>query len=310
MLVFYHVVGGDPEQGLCIQDGIYRVLADGLAFARMPVFAALAGFAYSYSRQAGLVLVRKKARRLLLPTLVVGTLFAIVRELVRGSEPAEASAAWWHWMPVGHFWFLQSLFLIFLVVAVLERVWGLASVRVCFVAMLLSCCTYLLGVATPVLGISGAFYLAPFFFFGLLTARMRPQMAAWLGRGWWALLIVLAVTVTWSFSYEQRDNVFHLVSGLMVSALAMQFMPRVGVLAAAGRYSFEIFLLHVFFTAVSRSLLLSLGVSKHEVLIVAGMLSGVWGPLLVSRVCGRWVWYKVLVLGQDGTLKKDHKQEH
>lgn len=307
MLVFYHVVGGDSAQGLRVQEGVYRLLADGLAFARMPVFAALAGYTYSFSRQAGWGLIRKKARRLLLPTLVVGTLFAAMRAVVGGSGDVAESEAYWHWLPVGHFWFLQSLFLIFVGVFILERWIGLSSSRICLAVFLVSCVAYLQGIATPVLGIAGAFYLAPFFFFGLLTARMRQEIGAWLGKWWWVLLLVLVFTATVSFSFEQRDNVFHLLSGVMVSALSMQFMPRLGLLERVGRYSFEIFLFHVFFTAGARSLLQFCGVIDRELLVLGGMLCGIWGPMMVSRVCRPFAFYRVLVLGQDNvekTLKK------
>lgn len=304
MLVFYHVVGGDPLQGLRIADGVYRWLADGLAFARMPVFAALAGYAYCYSRDTGLGLIRKKAMRLLLPTLVVGTLFSVVRDGVREPDWGAGSGAFWHWMPVGHFWFLQSLFLIFVLVFFLERWRGLTQPGVCFAVFLFCCATYLWGVATPVLGIAGAFYLAPFFFWGLLTARLRSQMALWLGRTWWALLPVLVFSAMESFSFEQRDNVFHLLSGVVVSALAMQFMPRVGFLVWVGRYSFEVFLWHVFFTAMSRSLLFSLGYSDVELLVLIGVLSGVLGPVLISKFCGSLPAYRLLVLGNDRPARR------
>ena len=86
MLVLYHVVGSDPERGLRVTDGGLRLAVDGLAAVRMPLFALLAGVLYGWRPQASWPALADKARRLLIPVVTVGTLFALVQSAVPGTN--------------------------------------------------------------------------------------------------------------------------------------------------------------------------------------------------------------------------------
>ena len=92
----------------------------------MPAFAVLAGYLYALTPVAEInVFLLAKARRLLLPMLVVGTLFAVMQSLAPGSnlDLNRAAIDWTmlHIVPVNHFWFIEAIFLIFVVVAVLDQ---------------------------------------------------------------------------------------------------------------------------------------------------------------------------------------------
>jgi len=125
LLVGYHVVGADPDHGLRLADGALRWLNDALAYLRMPLFTFLSGLVYGYRPFGGnsQAFLLGKARRLLVPMLFVGTLFALLQVLTPGTN--SAVGAWYllHIQPVAHFWFVESLFWVFLVVWALER-WG------------------------------------------------------------------------------------------------------------------------------------------------------------------------------------------
>ena len=122
MLVAYHVVGYSANSGLRLESGFLRDLNDLLSYFRMPLFTVLSGYVYALRpfNSNALGFVQGKARRLLLPMLFVGTLFAITQSLVPGANDTVDN--WWllHIIPYGHYWFVESLFLIFMLIMALE----------------------------------------------------------------------------------------------------------------------------------------------------------------------------------------------
>ncbi len=126
LLVAYHVVGSDNQSGMrVIDDSGFRRFSDALAYVRMPLFAVLAGVIYatkpvssgSYRR-----FLKSKALRLLVPLIFVGLPFAVLQRIIPGansyielnSVPAILI------FPYAHFWFLQALFVVFLVITSAE----------------------------------------------------------------------------------------------------------------------------------------------------------------------------------------------
>lgn len=124
MLVTYHIVGSDENSGLKLSDGLIRTVTNGLDFLRMPLITAIGGIVYALKpcRRAsdGLGLfAEKKIRRLLVPMLFVGTMFAFVQSMTSGTNQAPVDFSTLHFIPVAHFWYLESLFWIFISIWVL-----------------------------------------------------------------------------------------------------------------------------------------------------------------------------------------------
>ena len=123
LLVLYHVVGDRPANGLRVDEGPVRWLNDGLAYLRMPLFTFLSGWVYGMRPMEGAFgqFVKGKARRLLVPMLSVGTLFALVQACIPGSNAAVQNWYALHIQPVAHYWYLESLFWVFLAVGLLVK---------------------------------------------------------------------------------------------------------------------------------------------------------------------------------------------
>lgn len=92
----------------------------------MPLFSFRSGYVYALRplRDRYGPFARGKARRLLVPLLVVGTAFAVLQSLspgTNGSVADEIPRYQWHIIPIRHLWFLQSIFWVFLAVGLLDR---------------------------------------------------------------------------------------------------------------------------------------------------------------------------------------------
>lgn len=306
LLVLYHVIGADPRTGLGVADGWLRWGNDALAYLRMPLFTFLSGVVYGLRPFQGdsRRFLLGKVRRLLVPMLVVGTLFALVQDAVPGTNRASALPWWqWHWLPVAHFWFLESLFWVFLLVWALER-WGwMSSPRRVSVACLGAA---VLSLVFPggwyQLSIEGAFYLLPYFMLGLTLTRLQ-----WFARlqnlVLWGVLLGLIVLAGWQQGVPtpgmQRRVFWVLVLGMALCLLAMAWVRPVAWLMRVGSTSYAIYLFHVFFTAAARIGLLRLGVETWWVHIPFSLMAGVLGPMLIEHWASAHRWSALLLLGKD-----------
>lgn len=300
LLVLYHVIGNNPDRGLQIEEGPLRILVNGLAAVRMPLFALIAGAMHARYPHWGSRLIRDKFLRLIVPMLTVGTLFAIVQAMAPGANDQVTDWRLLHLLPVAHYWFLEALFLLFVVMALLDRTRMLDTPARFALVFATSTLAYLMHPGTPWLGISGMFYLMPYFLSGFAlehfkacqpnARRMAPLMLAMGGiiMLLWANPVVEADRFGWAM----------LAIGLLSSAAFWLRPVRGEWLARVGDFSFTIYLFHVFFTSASRIALDQLGVHAAGVHVVAGVASGLAGSMAIHALVMRSTSLQALVWGQ------------
>lgn len=297
LLVLFHVVGDTPAMGLRIPEGHWlQVVNEALAYIRMPLFSFISGYVYGFRPYQGNALgfVKGKVRRLLLPLITVGTIFAIVQSLTPGTNSAVDH--WWllHVVPVGHFWFLEALFIVFLAVILLEHLKALSTPAGFALIWALSAALFDYFSPPNYFAVQGAVYLLPFFLAGLACKRF--EITGPVARGAAAAAFICAATVAMLFPQfsEQGNSIAALGLGVCSAFLLLRSGWSSRYLAYVGSYSFAIYLLHVFFTAASRILLKKIGVTDTYVLLVAGLGAGLIGPivsaLLISRHAGLNLW--------------------
>jgi fucose 4-O-acetylase-like acetyltransferase len=303
LLVFFHTVGSPPDEGLRIpQDHWLQEFNQFLVYFRMPLFAFISGYVYAFRPFQGNpgAFIKGKARRLLLPLLTVGTFYAIVQALTPGTNTNVER--WWllHIMPVGHFWFLESLFIIFLVIILLEQRKALSTVAGFCALWLASALLFGLADFPNYLGSRGAIYLMPFFLAGLACKRFEIVQPPALVLAALALAGGIAIVVLFPEDMRERNLVAALASvtiGVSAALLLLRSGWQSRLLAYIGAYSFAIYLLHVFFTAGSRIVLQTLGVDDIYALLVPGTVAGLWGPILCAQLISRSETLNLWLLG-------------
>jgi len=286
LLVSYHILGSSPYQGLQIQAGWLRTLNDALGTVRMPLFALIAGALYACSRLRGASLLVDKFQRLLLPMLTVGTLFALLQYAVPGSNYPVKDLRFLHIAPVAHYWFLESLFLIFCLMALLDGANALKKPETWMLVFLLSVVVYLMHPGFIWFGVLGAIYLLPYFLVGLALVCFQwdasPHSAAWgtvllLGGG------VLVGVDLWFGDFTHRFDPGMLILGLIFSSALWLRPLRHPWLARLGDYSYAIFLFHVFFTAATRMALKALDLNAVPLHFACALLLGICGPIAIHH---------------------------
>ena len=303
LLVVYHVIGADPAHGLRVADGMLRWINDGLAYLRMPLFTFLSGLVYGLRPFTGdsRAFLQGKARRLLLPMLFVGTAFALLQAFTPGTNSSIGPWYLIHVQPVAHFWFVESLFWVFVGVWALERCQLMHSPAGMAAVLVLSGVVYLTILGVVWFGLKGAICLAPYFLVGLAVSRFQlTSRISSTGVGLKLALLALACMVGLGMPAPKPDQrtLLILVTGLALVLWTLSWGWTNSRLAHVGRYSYAIFLFHVFFTAATRIALEQLDVRDVGLHIFLGSLAGLVGPMLLERWISRFKFPALMLLGK------------
>lgn len=303
LLVSYHVIGSDPDHGLRVADGMVRWVNDGLAYLRMPLFTFVSGLVYGLRPFAGdsHAFLWGKARRLLLPMLFVGTAFALLQAFTPGTNSKIGPWYLIHVQPVAHFWFLESLLWVFVAVWAIERWRLMLSPNGMAAVLTTSCAVYVTIRGTTWFGLEGAIYLIPYFLLGLAVSRFeltsRLSTTA-VGLGLALLAAACMVGLGVPEPNPDRRTPLILVTGFALVLWTLSWGWTSPRLAQIGRYSYAIFLFHVFFTAATRIALERVGVQDVMVHIFLGSVVGLAGPILIERWVSQFKLPALLLLGK------------
>ncbi|WP_426357585.1 acyltransferase family protein [Pseudocolwellia sp. HL-MZ19] len=302
LLVSYHVVGANQLQGLKLNEGFYKELNEILIYLRMPLFTFLSGIVYAYhpfSGQSKKYIVGK-FKRLIIPMLIVGTTFSIIQTLTPGTNANVENWYLLHIKPVGHFWFLEAIFIIFLLMIPLEKLNVFSSVFKTGCLLLISLILYLSDLKIGYFAITGTLYLFPYFILGVTLVRLKIDTKLRLKFG--ALMIIFAITLLYILktSYLILPDKMTLI-GFFLGASSCLGLFSIGYrnsfLAKIGVYSYSIFLYHVFFTAGSRILFNKLGVDSINILFFLGLILGILGPVIIELISIKNKHSRLLFLG-------------
>lgn len=300
LLVVYHVIGGTDLQGLRIGDGWLRQWTDGLSAFRMPMFGLIAGAMYGLSHKRGWNLVRNKAQRLLLPMLSVGTVFALIQIAVPYSNARIADLHLLHIVPVAHFWFLESLFVIFCVLALAESKLPIADARSWAVYFSVSVCFYLMNPGIVWFSLIGVTYLLPYFLLGVGMTRLNWD-AQQKNRPSGLLRIALGCSVVTMLMMQsdglERFSLGMLGAGLLLASGFWSLGWRNALLTQIGRHSFSIYLFHVFFTSATRMFFHAMGIKDDVLILVISVSVGVIGPVLMQQMIAKSRVANAVVMG-------------
>lgn len=324
LVVAGHVIGASGDVGLRLPDGsLYRQAYTALQIIRLPLFTVIAGYVYALrpvQRAEVWAFIRGKARRLLVPMLFVGAAFLLMRAYAPDTNARPRLTDLWllPFYPNAHFWYLHSLFVVFIAIAALEVSGALARPRSYLVVLVLAACLAELQMrgARPdhysgamLFGISGACYLLCFFLWGLGLLRFRrafvqPAVLVF------ALVLGVAAVALRQLALSGLVNLgtgqqagITLVGGLALTAFLVQRIPISRPLARLGHYSYSIYLMHVFGTAATRIVLHRLGVGFVPLQLLGGVLIGTAAPIAAEKSFDRFALTRLLFLGRAYTQR-------
>jgi peptidoglycan/LPS O-acetylase OafA/YrhL len=304
LVVALHVVGDSETNGLRLpmSSGWHYAMVS-IEFIRMPLFTALSGYLYAGNRVSREAFGRfwvKKARRLGVPLVCVTAVmwFLLART---GAEPVGATRAFL--FSFGHLWYVQALILLFAAVSVCDAVFrpGCAALTLAGLAAIMVDQSGL--TITTCFSLDGAFYLAPYFLFGMILRQnpdwLRDRPACWLALG--IVAIVLTCQQLGLAGLTGPVTALQLpaaLAGMSAVVVLLQRFPRNGLLAAIGTYSYTIYLWHVTAGAAARTILMKAGIAGVPVLFPPIFAASVAVPIVLYHIARRLPLVSVAVTGE------------
>ena len=287
LLVVYHTIGDTPLSGLNIEEGFYRHISDQLSLIRMPLFALIAGYIYANRRYNGNnKYFTSKAHRILVPFLFIGSLFSLVRHFYQHKSIDLPFQIILNFLvsPDNHFWFLQAIFIVFIVIAILEVITKNSNKRIIPALIAISLIAYLSPYQLGLFSLNGATYLLPFFTLGFIlnTLKIKPFHSQKYQLATYVMIVFALIIIIFSYSFESGRSIDKLLISILLISLLYLTNMKSNALTLIGSYSYFIFLYHVFFTASTRTILNAALIDSLEVQVIIITSMGVLGPMLLQ----------------------------
>jgi surface polysaccharide O-acyltransferase-like enzyme len=257
-----HISGDAPLQS--VQE-FYNYIAYTFQNVRIPLFTVISGYLYSIRpAEKGLFcgFLQGKARRIILPFLVVATAEYLATSLAPGvNNPTPIQGIWNIFIfPYEHYWFLQAIFVVFIVTGFVDINGWLNNFRRWAFIFSLTLIPFLFfpSINFQFLAIGPAFYILPFFILGIGLNRYQDKLFSI------KYLRICGAVFLFSFLLHQFLWVEgHVQIGgkrtalglsLSVSACILLFYIRRPIwgLKFIGTYAFSIYLYQGFGTAIGR----------------------------------------------------------
>lgn len=287
-LVAYHVIGPTSASGMHLPDSSgWHYAMNSLDFLRMPIFSVVSGFVYARHRVSREMLggfLRKKVARLGVPLLFLTAVMLMLRRRVYGDETSLGGALFFHYQ---HLWFIQALLVLFTAIALWD-----AFARPGWPALLVAAFGSVLisrsFAVTDFLSINGAFYLAPFFLFGmvlrledaLLQRDDLVTLAAWLVG---TVLLVNQAVVLLHGEPIIKTSLPAAVCGIGGSYLLLARCPKVRLFDQVGSYSYTIYLWHSVASSALRHVVERWTPMPQAMEFAALLVAGLGLPILIHR---------------------------
>jgi surface polysaccharide O-acyltransferase-like enzyme len=311
LMVAGHVIGDVATAGMAVADDSFlRYLYNSLVYVRMPLFTAISGYVYALrpitSDMALSRFFQGKARRIVLPLIVVSTLFFFSQMIAPGAnaQPDLADFFSIYFFGYAHFWFLQAIFCIFIVVALLDKVGALDTPgKAMAVIALAIAASFGHDMLTRVFSFHRAVELLPFFLLGLSVYRFWSSFTTRTLQICIALILAVSVAMDQAYLWGQTNlsssEIAVVGTALGLSAIYLLITHRFffAPFAWLGRYAFEIYLLHVFGTAGTRILLSKINIDNDWIVFFGCLAVGLALPVAVKRAATRWPMADLLLFG-------------
>jgi fucose 4-O-acetylase-like acetyltransferase len=316
LVVIGHVIGSASDGGMQVSDNSFMryFYYTFIEFIQMPLFTVIAGWVYAlYPIKPGnfLPFVKKKVYRIFIPMIVVGVSYFLLQYFIPGTNKKGNLSEIWKLLifPYTLYWYLYSLFLVFIVIAIVDmkklmnQISGWLIILI-FSTVILLIRDHIIPVEYPnYLSYKGAIYLFPFFVLGIGLVRFRNIFQ----KRFFALIITFILIITCTIQQlawfdiidfpVTKNNLTGLLIGTTGTVLLFNLNWQSKWLVWLGAYSYSIFLFHAFSTAGGRIILKFAGINSVVLIFTISLACGLLLPVLAHKILNKSNWTSFFFLG-------------
>lgn len=325
LVVMGHVIGSKSDGGMRVADDSFlRHLYFTFQYLRMPLFTVISGWVYALRPVApgnvsGFTI--KKIRRIILPLIFVGGSYYIIQNLIPGTNFSYPVTEIWRILvfPYTFYWYLQALFMVFLIIAVVDsqklaerfRYWLIIFI---FSILLLFARDMFIPETFPnYFGFKGGIYLLPFFMIGVGIKRFNSVFSNKYLIWTLSVILVAALTIQQLIWYKVIDielsssSGLGLIIGVVGTIIFLRIHFKLDSLAWMGNFAYTIYLFHSFGTSGGRIILHKFGVYNTSVVFFISLALGLFLPIIIEHLLNKFGITRLLFLGRSFTKKQTRK---
>ncbi|MEG1544052.1 MAG: acyltransferase [Tannerellaceae bacterium] len=316
LVVMGHVIGSAPDGGMKIDfPSPWRYLYSWIDYIQMPLFTAIAGWVYALRpiREGSFSsFTFKKVKRLLIPMATVGTLYFMVQYLVPETNNKGTLTDIWriYVFPYSIYWYLPSLFLIFLAMATADLKGWTKTFRGWALFLISSYLFYLLqhefisGKLPNFFSFQGALDQLPYFVAGVGIQRFNKQIftPSLIKKVYLPMSIIgiVILQIKWFYPTSIADFYVDLLPLWIIAALFLllhqTFQNRFFVWI--GGYAYGIYLFHGFGTSGGRIILSYLHIHNELCVFLFAFVLATSCSIIACKVAKQCRITRLLFLGE------------
>jgi len=305
LVVVYHSIGINEKQAV-----ILKGTASMLDPIIMPCFAFIAGYVFAMrpvNKSQVYSFIFQKAIRILLPFFSAVTITLVSKSFLKGSMDL---SDWFHsyFYSYEHFWFLQSIFIVFILGAYFETFGLLSNIKRWISSTVITwiICSFMPG--SNFFSLWGVYYLFPIFLIGFGSSRFKELiLLSTKSKIIWKCIFIVAMAVyflsqTFYISYTRTSCTAMILGTSVASLFAITNLNSYSFLRPfihLGTISYCIYLYHGIGIAFSVRLSHLIGLNNKIYLIfLTKVFGGILIPLLGYYIFSKFALLRKLLLGR------------
>lgn len=283
--------------------GIWEWLYRGLSSFHMPVFFVISGYLSHIDNsflktKEYIKYIRKKFFSLIIPYLEFEVIYCLIGILTDDKKYTLKALSQCLYAPVSHFWFIYVLFFIYVIVPV---IWALVK-RVQYLIIFftgISICFFIMGSNLDwIFPIDKICYYAIFFSIGIFISNNKTffqklnKIKYILSCGIvWIVLIIVGNKFNDKFiGYKLLSG----VTGCLWFMATTYALPHNKIITFWGRETMPMYLIHSLFLSIIRRLMLNLGITNIDIIVIVSFAGATAGVSLVAFVARKITFLKAV----------------
>lgn len=326
LVVLGHLLQGLNRANIQWNNNLYVYINAFIYIFHMPLFMCLSGYLYKkYTKikdwKEYFIFVKKKFINLGIPYVVFYISYVLMNMLFSSSVNSQKGIQDILNIltdPMPPFWFLYALFFIFLVIPILEKIFKdnkNVIILTLFLAHIIN-----VYIQTGIYAIDIVAEYAIYFYFG---AYLSDKLKSSFKSKNVTILLIGFVILSLLYCYITLNNIITnnitiliklilAIIGIIVNIQLFKniskYIEKNNLFYLLSKYTFPIYLMHTFFSAGIRIVLLKLNIDNFYIQFILGFGLGIVGPILVAKILEK-IKYGNIILYPLKTIKELKKAD-
>lgn len=313
LVVLGHLLQGLNKANIQWNNNLYDYINTFIYIFHMPLFMCLSGYLYKkYTKikdwKEYFIFIKKKLINLGIPYIIFYLAYVLINIMFSNSVNSQKGIQDILNIltnPIAPYWFLYALFLIFLIIPLLERIFKNNTNIVLGVTIFLHCIR--LFFYTNIYCIDIVIEYLVYFYIGAFLANKIKENYSIKN----TIIITISfviLSLLYCFTLEKHiiNNKIMILFKFLLASMGIiasiqvfknltKYIEKSKILNVISKNTFPIYLMHTIFSAGIRIILLKIGVNNFYLHFVCGFIIGIIGPIIVGKILEKTKYGNVIL---------------